>query len=132
MADRENPREEIHEERWEERRHEDRRIFRNLRRMRYSPLDLQGEQHELPLLPKGTLKTFSRDGTIDAKRHIDLFLDVCDFHLVEHDDVMVILLLQNLLGQDYEWYTSLPTRSIGSFDYPEHVCSSTHISYSYY
>jgi hypothetical protein len=62
------------------------------------------------------LKTFSGDGTIDAKRHIDLFLDVCDFHLVEHDDVMVRLFLQTLSGQAYEWYTTFPTRSIDSFD----------------
>jgi hypothetical protein len=62
------------------------------------------------------LKTFSRDGTIDAKRHIDLFLDVCDFHLVEHDDIMVRLFLQTLSGQAYEWYTTFPTRSIRSFD----------------
>jgi hypothetical protein len=90
--------------------------YRNLRRVRDSPLNLRGEQHELPVLPKGTLKTFSRDGTIDAKRHVDLFLDVCDFHLIEHDDVMVRLFLQTLSGQDYEWYTSFPTRSIDSFD----------------
>lgn len=50
--------------------------------MRDSPLDLRGEQHELPILPKGTLKEFFGDGTINAKRHVDLFLDVCDFHLV--------------------------------------------------
>jgi hypothetical protein len=62
------------------------------------------------------LKEFSGDGTIDAKRHVDLFLDVCDFHLVEYDDVMVRLFLQTLSGQAYEWYTTFPTRSIGSFD----------------
>jgi len=101
----EGPHEERHEgpceERWEERRHEedinDGMIrFRNPRRMRDSPLDLLGEKHEFHVLPKVTLKTFSRDGTIDAKRHVDLFLDVCDFHLVEYEDVMVRLFLQIL------------------------------------
>jgi hypothetical protein len=62
------------------------------------------------------LKTFSGDGKIDAKIHVDFLLDVCDFHLIEHDDVMVRLFLQNLSGQAYEWYTSIPTRSINSFD----------------
>jgi hypothetical protein len=86
------------------------------RRVRDSPLNLQGEQHELPILPKGTLKTFSGDGVIDPKRHVDLFLDVCDFHLIKDDDVMVRLFLQTLADQAYEWYTSFPTRSIGSFE----------------
>jgi hypothetical protein len=62
------------------------------------------------------LKTFSGDGAIDPKRHVDLFLDVCDFHLIEDDDVMVRLFLQTLVDQAYEWYTSLPARSIGSFE----------------
>jgi hypothetical protein len=62
------------------------------------------------------LPVFSGDGAIDPKRHMDLFLDMCDFHLIEYDDVMVRLFLQTLTGQAYEWYTSLPTRSIGSFD----------------
>jgi hypothetical protein len=62
------------------------------------------------------LKEFSGDATIDAKRHVDLFLDVCHFHLVEYDDVMVRLFLQTLSGQAYEWYTTFPTISIGSFD----------------
>jgi hypothetical protein len=61
-------------------------------------------------------KKKSGDGTINTKIDVDLFLDVCDFHLVEHDDVMVRLFLQNLSGQDYEWYTTLATRSISSFD----------------
>jgi len=84
-----------------------------MRRIRDSPLDLRGKQHELPVLPKGTFKAFSGYGTINAKRHVDLFLDVCDFHLKEHDNVMVGLFLQTLLGQAYEWYTTFPTRSIG-------------------
>jgi hypothetical protein len=74
------------------------------------------EQHELLILTKGTLKEFSGDGTIDAKRHVDLFLDVCDFHLVEYDDVMVRLFLQTLSDQAYQWYKTFPTRSIGSFN----------------
>jgi hypothetical protein len=54
--------------------------FGNRRRSRYSPLNLMGEKHELPVLPKGTLKEFSGDGTIDAKRHLNLILDVFDFN----------------------------------------------------
>jgi hypothetical protein len=90
--------------------------FGNRRRVRDSPLNLMGEQHELPVLPKGTLKEFSGDGTIDAKRHLHLFLDVCDFHRVEHDDVMVRLFLQTLSERAYEWYTTFPSRSIRSFN----------------
>jgi hypothetical protein len=62
------------------------------------------------------LKEFSGDGTIDAKRHLHLFLDVCDFHRVEYDDVMVRLFLQTLSGRAYEWYMTLPSRSIRSFN----------------
>jgi hypothetical protein len=62
------------------------------------------------------LKEFSGYGVVDAKRHLDLFLDFCDFHRVEYDDVMVRFLFQTLSGQVYEWYMKLPTRSIGSFN----------------
>jgi len=122
MGDREERHEERHKERWEERwegRHKERRARRYRiprRRVRDSPLNLQGEQHELPILPKGTFKTFLGDIVIDPKIHVDLFLDVCDFHVIEDDDVMVRLFLQTLVGKAYEWYTSLPKRLIGSLD----------------
>jgi hypothetical protein len=90
--------------------------FENRRRVRDSPLNLIGEQHDLSVLPKGTMRKFSRDGVIDAKRHLHLFLDVCDFHRVDHDDVMVRIFLQTLLGRAYEWYNTFPNRSICSFD----------------
>jgi hypothetical protein len=97
----EQPRNEHHEERQGGERDVTRNQgipgFGNRRRVRDSPLNLIGEQHELHVLPKGTLKEFSRDGTIDAKRHLHLFLDVCDFHQVEYDDVMVRLFLQNFI-----------------------------------
>jgi hypothetical protein len=54
--------------------------FGNRRRVRDSPLNLMGEQHELPIPPKGTLKEFLGDRKIDAKRHLHLFLGVCEFH----------------------------------------------------
>jgi hypothetical protein len=44
------------------------------------------------------------------------FLMFFYFHRVEYDDVMVRLFLQTLLGRAYEWYTTLPSRSIGSFN----------------
>jgi hypothetical protein len=53
---------------------------------------------------------------MDPRRHMDQFLSVCDIHLIEHDDVMVRVFLQTLIGPTYEWYISLPTQSIGSFD----------------
>jgi hypothetical protein len=38
------------------------------------------------------------------------------YYLIEHDDVMVRVFMQTLIGLSYEWYMSLPTRSISSFD----------------
>jgi hypothetical protein len=78
------------------------------RRIRDSPLNLIGEQHYLPVLPKGILREFSRDRAIYVKRHLHLLLDVCDFHRVEYDDVMVRLFLQTLSRRAYEWYMTLP------------------------
>jgi hypothetical protein len=115
----EHPRDEHHEER----QGGGRDVVRNQgipgfgnRRVRYSPLNIIGEQHGLPVLHKGTLKDFCRDGTIDAKRHMYLFFDICDFHGVEYDDVMVRLFLQTLSKRAYEWYTIFPSRSIHSFN----------------
>jgi hypothetical protein len=99
-----------------ERRKRHERHIIPLRRAKNSPLNLQGEKHPLPTLPQGALPIFSGDGRVDPKRHLDLFLDMCDFHLIQHDDVMVRLFLQTLTGQAYEWYTSLPIRSISDFD----------------
>jgi len=53
---------------------------------------------------------------MDPKRHIDQFLRICGIYLIEHDDEMVKVFLQTLIGLIYEWYLSLPTHSIGSFD----------------
>jgi len=107
MGDREEINEipENHEE-----RNERQRIPRT--RDRYSPLKLQGEQHPLPTLPQGVLLVLSGDKTLDTKRHIDQFLVMCEIHLVKHDDIMVRVLLQTLIGPTYEWYMYLPSRSI--------------------
>jgi hypothetical protein len=76
--------------------------FENQRRVRDSPLNFIGEKNDLPVLPKGTLKEFPRDRAINAKRHLHLFIDVCDFHRVEHDNVMVRLFMQTLSRRSYE------------------------------
>jgi hypothetical protein len=116
----EQPRDEHHEERQGGERYSARNQgipgFRNRRRVSDSPLNLTGELHELPVLPKGTLKEFSGDGTIDAKRHLHLFLDVYECHRVEYDDIMVRLFLQTLSERSYEWCTTLPGRWIRSFN----------------
>jgi hypothetical protein len=121
MAERnEQPREETHDERQgggrDAARNQENLRFENQRRIRDSPLNILGEQHDLHVLPKGTLKEFFGDGAIHAKRHLHLFLDVCHFHHVEYDDVMVRLFLQTLLGRVYEWYMTLPNRLIPSFN----------------
>jgi hypothetical protein len=66
------------------------------RRVRNSPLNIQGEQHQFPTLPQGVLPTFSGDGVMDPKKHMDKFLSMCEIHLVEHDDVMVIIIYSNI------------------------------------
>jgi hypothetical protein len=58
---------------------------------------------------------------MDPKKHLDQFLTICDIHLIEHDDVMVILFLQTLIGPTYDWYLSLPENTISSFDDMEDV-----------
>jgi len=35
---------------------------------------------------------------MDPKGHMDKFLSICDIYLIEHDDVMVIVFLQTLIG----------------------------------
>jgi hypothetical protein len=87
-----------HEENLVKKYKEAEEVVEEIKRIIYSPLDILREKHDLPVLPKCTLKSFSVDKTIDAKRNLDLFLDVCDLHCVEHDDVMVRLFLQTLLG----------------------------------
>jgi hypothetical protein len=62
------------------------------------------------------LPTFSGDGAMDPKKHMDKNFSTCKIHLVEHDDVMVRLFLYTLIGQAYEWYISIPSQSISSFD----------------
>jgi len=113
----EQPQDECHEERQgggrDVAKNQENIGFKNRRRVRDYPLNLIGEQH---VLSKGTLKEFAGDREIDAKMHLHLFLDVCDFHRVEYDDVVVRLFLQTILGRAYECYTTFPSRSILSFN----------------
>jgi hypothetical protein len=53
---------------------------------------------------------------MDPKKHMDQFLSICDIHLIEHDDVMVKVFLQTLIGPTYDWYLSLLAQSIAYFD----------------
>jgi hypothetical protein len=110
----EQPRDKNHEERQgvgrDAARNQGNPRFENRRRVRDSPLNIIGDQHDLPVLPKGTLTEFFGDGEIDEKRHLHLFLNVFDFHRVEYDDVIVRLFLQTLSGRAYEWSTTLPNR----------------------
>jgi hypothetical protein len=90
---------------------------RNLRRRARSiPLNLHGEKHPLPTLSQGILPVFSGDVLMDPKRHMDLFLSICDIHLIEQYDAMVRVFLKTLIGLVYEWYIYLPAQSIGSLD----------------
>jgi hypothetical protein len=82
------------------------------RRARNMPLNLRGEQHQLPTLPQGVLPICSGDRVMDPKRHMDQFLAMCEIRLIYHDDVMVRVFLQMLIGPTYEWYMSLPAQSI--------------------
>jgi hypothetical protein len=74
------------------------------------------EKHQLPTLPQGGLPMFLGDEIMDPKRHMDQFLSMCELHLIEHDDIMVRFFLQTLIGPTYEWYMSLSSWSIASFD----------------
>jgi hypothetical protein len=116
----EQPRDNLREERQgggrDAKRNQGNPRFENQRRVRDSPMNLICEKHDLPVLPKGALREFFRDGSIDMKRNLHLFLDVCDFHHVEYDNVMVRLFMQTLSGRAYEWYKKFPSRSIHSFD----------------
>jgi len=47
---------------------------------------------------------------------MELFLVMCEIHLIDHDDVMVRFFLQTLIGPTYEWYIYLHAWSISSFD----------------
>jgi hypothetical protein len=61
------------------------------------------------------LPLFSGDGAIDPKRHLDLLLGMGEFHLIEHDYIIMRLFIHILNGCAYECHTSLPTISIRSF-----------------
>jgi hypothetical protein len=63
---------------------------------------------------------------MDPKRHMNQFLSMCEIHLIEHDDVMVRMFLQTLIGLAYEWYISLPAQSISSFDDIEAMFMTMH------
>jgi hypothetical protein len=76
---------------------------------------MENNIHYQPYLKEFYL-SFQVMGLWIQKGHMDQFLSICDIHLIEHDDVMVRVFLQTLIGPTYEWYLSLPTQSIGSFD----------------
>jgi hypothetical protein len=66
------------------------------------------------------------------RQHMYQFLSIYDIYLIEHDDVMVIVFLQTLIGPSYVCYHSLPVCSIGSFDDLENMFMTMyapHVSY---
>jgi hypothetical protein len=53
---------------------------------------------------------------MNPKKHLNQFLTILYIRLIEYDDLMERVFLQNLISPTHEWYPSLPTNSICSFD----------------
>jgi len=68
------------------------------------------------LFPKAPLRHILEMEQWMLKYMLVFFLNICDFHLVEHDHVIVRIFIQTLLGKAYECYTTFTSISIGSFD----------------
>jgi hypothetical protein len=83
---------------------------------RYGPLDLPQNPHDLPenylkLLPK-----YDGEKEITTEEHMDSFQDFTDNLFIEHDDVFMILFVQNLEGDVRKWFRGLPHASINSWE----------------
>jgi len=64
---------------------------------------------------------------MNPNKHLDQFPIICYIHLVTHDDVMVIVFLQTLIGPTYDWYLSLSENTITYFDDIEYECIHVYV-----
>ena len=56
-------------------------------------------------------------GVMCPEKYLDMFLAICDIHLVLEDDIMIIAFLQTIVGQTFDRYLSLTTTWISYFNY---------------
>lgn len=58
---------------------------------------------------------------------MDMFLAMCDIHLITHTDVMAQVFLRTLVGPTYYWFLSFPISSITFFNDLEDVFLSRYV-----
>ena len=73
----------------------------------FSPLLLLAQLHDLPQAYSTRIKTYSAEGDVTTKQHLDRFNDLCDLEEVDHEDAKLRLFVQSFSGEVKKWFRGL-------------------------
>jgi hypothetical protein len=74
-----------------------------------------GQKQWVQTLPQEYLPIFNSDSSKSYQSHMDKLLAMCDMHSINHDDFLVRVFLQNLVGLASYLFWSLLASSITCF-----------------
>jgi hypothetical protein len=86
--------------------------------VRFSPLILPAQLHDLPQNYSERIKTYNTEGDITTQQHLDRFNDFIDFidlEEVDYEDAKMRLCAQIFVGDVKKWFKGLATGSIHDF-----------------
>ena len=83
--------------------------------VRFAPLVLHAQLHDLLQAYSQRLKIFGVEGDIIAQQHLDRFNDFCDLEEVDYEDAKMRLFSQFFYGDVKKWFRGLQAGSIRNF-----------------
>ena len=84
--------------------------------VRFAPLALPAQLHDLPLGYSQRIRTYVAKGDVSAQQHIIRFNDFCNLEEVDYEDAKIRLFTQSLIGEVRKWFRGLPAGSIHDFN----------------
>ena len=83
--------------------------------IRFTPLVLLAQLHDLPQGYSQIIRTFDVEGDITTQQHLDRFNDFIDLEEVDHEDVKMRLFSHIFYGEVKKWFRGHAARSIHDF-----------------
>jgi hypothetical protein len=83
--------------------------------VRFSPLFLPAQLHDLPQNYSEIIKTYNAKGDITTQQHLDRFNGFIYLEEVDYEDDKMRLLAQSFAGEFKKWFKGLAAGSIPDF-----------------
>ena len=83
--------------------------------IRFIPLVLPAQLHDLPQGYSQRLRTYGAKGDITSHQHLDRFNDFCDIEEVDYEDEKMRVFALSLYGEVNKWFIGLVDGGIHGF-----------------